>query len=108
MNENDELVNLADYDAKADPQFMSWKETHRIGCAEYLSDRNYIYLWIYDRPDTPYQVNLETQSFEKWLEHIFHKNWATSEVIGDFVRCYYWIDEEQNIEFMTRRARSTE
>jgi hypothetical protein len=100
QKENNELVNLADYDARTEPDYLSWKESHRIGCAEYVPESNYIHLWIYNQSDTPYAVNLATDSFEKWLEHIFHKTWATSEVIGDFVRCYYWIDKEEMIDTM--------
>jgi hypothetical protein len=108
MNDNNEQMKLADYEGETNPEYVNWKSTHRIGCAEYVPDRNYIYLWVYDRPDTPYAVNLAMQTMEKWLEHIFHKNWATSEVIGDFVRCFYWIDNEKMIDIMNRGPKITE
>ncbi len=98
MSEINGLINLAGFDGRKEPDYLSWKETHRIGCAEYIPERNYIYLYVYNNEDTPYAVNLNIDSLEKWLEHISHKTWATSEVLGDFVRCYFWIDKEQIIE----------
>ena len=97
MIEN-ELINLADSDGRKEPDYISWKETHRIGCAEYIPKHNSINLYVYNSEETPYSVNLNMDTLDKWLEHLFHKTWATSEVLGDFVCCYYCITEEQIIE----------
>lgn len=53
-----ELKNLADFDGRKDPDYLNWKATHRIGCAEYDSKRHCIYLYVYNGEDTPYTVNL--------------------------------------------------
>src|SRR5947199_285017 len=74
-----EFLNTETEDAK------QWREIQRIGCAEYVSETNVIWLHV---ENMRYEVDLDRCKTAKelvdWLFHLAGKVWCKGSVLTDF------------------------
>jgi hypothetical protein len=91
--------SLAELDAAVEADRAAWRETRRIGCAEYDPETNVINLHVYEG-NRSYEVDLDrcetAAELADWLFHLAGKRWCKGSVLTDFIRTLERAIEERH------------